>query len=241
MRAPTLFLLAAILLSPAIAAQNNDNETYRFQVSAFAGQSFNAGKSYIPNTYSTPYITQTYFGAKEVQALCKGGSVMAFPTFLRWKRFCITGGIGWLDLSTAISADSMVNESPLPQWPQWPRTVLYNWRGEITERFVQFPLLIRTWFYRRQRLVFHADAGLVFSTLISSTYLPGQPDAYQKKFFGTTFYTGSLNASYRILSNSKFALFITAGATSQLAATPTQFERRPGWLGGLLALRFDAY
>jgi hypothetical protein len=239
MKKPIFFLFVAILFpSAGIAQINNDNETYRFQLSAFAGSSFNAGIDYFPSTYTTPFITQTYYSVSEVPALCRGGSVMVFPTFLRWKKFCIVGGIGWMDLNSSITADSMINESILPSWP---RTVVYNWRGEITERFVQFPLFIRTWLYRRQRFVFHSDAGLVFSSLISSSYLPDQPDAYQRKFLGTTFYSGSLNASYRLLSSSKFGLFITAGITSQLGVKPTQLERRPGMIGGLLGLRFDAY
>lgn len=237
MKAPIVFLLALLLCSNGIA-QNNDNETYRFQVSAFAGSSFNAGRSYVPQYYSTPYFTQTYHNASEQPALCRGGSVMVFPTFLRWKRFCITAGIGFMEINTAIEADSLVSESPITFIP---RTVQTNWRGEISERFVQFPLLVRTWFFRRGRFVFHSDAGIVFSSLLSGNYLNGLPDAYKSKFIGSSFYTASINSSYRIFSNRKLGLFITTCVTSQVAVSTTQFSRRPGWWGGLLALRVDAY
>ncbi|MCA6361986.1 MAG: hypothetical protein IM638_03050 [Bacteroidetes bacterium] len=237
MKAPTLLLFAAMLLSPAIIAQSN-NETYRFQALAFAGNSFNAGRAFVPQHYITPYFRQTYYNASEQPARCRGGSVMVFPTFIRWKRFCITAGVGFMELNTAIEADSLVSESPIAQIP---RTVQMNWRGEISERFVQFPLLIRTWLFHHQRFVFHADAGIVFSALLSGNYLNGMPDAYKQSFVGSSFYTASFNSSYRIFSNRKIGLFLTAGITSQVAVSPTELSRRPGWWGGLLALRVDAY
>jgi hypothetical protein len=240
MKAPIVFILALLLCCSGIAQITNttNNETYRFQISAFAGNSFNAGRSYVPQFYNTPYFTQTYYNASEQSSLCRGGSLMVFPAFIRWKRFCITAGVGFMEINTTIEADSLVSESPIGLVP---RVVQANWRGNISERFVQFPLLVRTWLFRRQRFVFHSDAGIVFGTLLSGSYLNGLPDAYKNNFIGSSFYTASFNSSYRIFSNSNLGLFITAGVTSQVAVSITQFSRRPGWWGGLLALRIDAY
>jgi hypothetical protein len=237
MKTPKILLLALLFCSKGIA-QSTDNETYRFQISAFSGLSFNAGSSYLPQYFTSSYTTQTFYNASEQPALCRGGSVMVFPTFMRWKRFCITAGIGWVEMNTAINADSVVSES---SFAFIPRTVMKNWRGQMTERFVQFPILIRIWLFRRQRFVFHSDAGIVFSSLLSGSYPTQITDSYRKGLFGTSFYSASINTSYRIIGNSKFGMFVTAGITSQLAVSATQFERKPGWWGGLFAIRLDAY
>lgn len=236
-----LFVFCALVIN----AQNNE-EWYRFQLTGFAGYGYNFGKPCLPLNIldygPTAQSSTTYFGSKETGTLSYGTSFLSFPSFLRFGRFCIASGVGTMQLNNLVSADSVVTEwsSSVPT-PTSLRTVAYDLQWNIQERFIQFPILLRAYLIRRGRFVTHADFGVSPSLLLSRSNNLYTTDTYKKTFFGTSFYTADLNVSYRIKSSNKYGFFITAGITSQMAVTETQKQRRPGMLGGLLALRFDAY
>ncbi|MFN8712246.1 MAG: hypothetical protein ACK5Z2_05280 [Bacteroidota bacterium] len=241
-------ILLTLLISVAcvLNAQQNSDEWYRFQLTGFAGYAHNFGKPLLPPNYSYSgpdgYFSVNYAGAKEVGAFSYGTSFLAFPSFFRFNRFCIAAGVGTLQLNTIVASDSIVqvwNFTSPP--PAIGRSVLYDVRWNVQEQFVQFPVLVRAYFIRRGRFVTHSDIGFVPSLLLNRVENYFTADTYKKTFFGTSFYTADLNISYRIKSSNKYGLFITAGITSQMAVTETQKQRRPGMIGGLLGLRFDAY
>ncbi|MGL5891299.1 MAG: hypothetical protein ACRC3B_15525 [Bacteroidia bacterium] len=246
MKKPILVALLFLFALDMNAQQNNNDEFYRFQLTGFAGYAHNFGKPLLPRNYSYAgpdgYSFITYAGAKETGAFSYGASFLAFPSFLRYGRFCIAAGVGTMQLNTIVSTDSVVHEWVfLPPNLSIGRSVLYNTRWEIQENYCQFPVLIRTYLIRKGRFVSHSDIGLIPSLLLSRRDNYFTADSPYKTFLGASFYSADLNVSYRIKSTKKYGIFITAGLMGQIAAMKTQAQRRPGIYGGLLALRFDAY
>jgi hypothetical protein len=241
-------ILIVLLILPVfvINAQNDNDEWYRFQLTGFAGYAHNFGKPHLPPDYSYSgpdgSWSVNYAGAKEIGAFSYGTSFLAFPSFFRFNRFCIAAGAGSLQLNTLVASDSIVQEWNITSPPPAiGRSVLYDVRWNVQEQFVQFPVLLRAYLIRKGRFVTHSDIGFVPSLLLNRVENYFTADTYKKTFFGTSFYTADLNISYRIKSSNKYGFFITAGVVTQMAVTETQQQRRPGMIGGLLGLRFDAY